>query len=171
MDKMKDDTVAATNEPRTTAAPPRGRFRLGAGKPESVTPPTTSTPPESGSVSPKLCRTPNDKGQGAPQNDATGNLGQIPLISEAIAARRVKNAELKVGKVLTEANTVAAEVAVACSRKIQVQAAIRKVRESARGLSEDARRPLLDRLAQAEQRLEKETPSACEIPPKKEEQA
>ena len=49
-----------------------------------------------------------------------------------------------------------------------MKAAILKAREAARGLSEDAREPILGRLRQAEQRLEAEIPQVCSVPPKEE---
>ena len=58
-----------------------------------------------------------DEGRAAPKG-GPGDLGQIPVISRAIAARRVKTVERKVGKFLTEATAIAAKVSVACAKKV-----------------------------------------------------
>ena len=89
-------------------------------------------------------------------------IGQVPVLSPALARRSVRQGERGVSDLLVTVRAATGEVLKQCGAEAAVRAGLFRVREQVSRLSEEARKPLLERLDVAEVRL-REVERSCAL--------
>ena len=97
------------------------------------------------------------------ESEAKKEMGEIPLLSSAIARSKVKQVEGAVSRFRTGTTSALAAFSIQCGQAVKVDALLMEAREAALKLNPEAREPLMRRIEEAEVRMES-VRSACRLP-------